>query len=153
MARRNQNTIGRLPLRGGTRAIADGLRPLKTTRIEEDDYRVLGGEEGAGDGVETGRGGGRSPLVEWRRHARRHELGKRGNHARKAQDAQPARRLTQGAHHRTVVERHRDRAPEDPDGQQCHDDDEPKAHRVHTVPDAFSRVKDSTKFLRHPAMA
>jgi hypothetical protein len=52
-----------------------------------------------------------------------------------------------------VVERHRDRAPEDPDGQQCHDDDEPKAHRVHTVPDAFSRVKDSTKFLRHPAMA
>jgi hypothetical protein len=104
--------------------MADGLRPLKTTRIEEDDYRVLGGEEGAGNGVEAGGGGGRSTLVERRRHARRHELGKRGNHAWKAQDAQSARRLTQGAHHRAVVECHRDRAPEDPDHQQRDDDDD-----------------------------
>ena len=111
---------------------------------------MLGGEEGAGDGVETCRDGGWSALVERRRRGRRHELGQGRNHAREAQEAQPARRLTQGSHHRAVVERHRDRAPEDPNGQQHHDDDEPKAHLPHTVPDVFQRVKDSTKSLLHP---
>jgi hypothetical protein len=114
---------------------------------------VLSGEtDGAGDGIEAGGGGGRRVLVKRRRHGRRHELGKGWDHARKARDAQPAWGFTLGTHHRAVIERHRDRAPEDPDGQQRNDDDEPKAHRAHTVPDAFPRVKDSTLAVqRHPS--
>jgi hypothetical protein len=111
-------TIECLPLREETRAVTDELRPLRITCVGAEDYGVLGGKtDGAGDGIETGRGGGRSELIERRRHGRRHELGKARNHARKAQDAQPTRRLTQSAHHRAVVERHCDRAQEDPDGQ------------------------------------